>query len=366
MEHGQRLTIPELVERSGASLETASATLGHFTSSGLVREVRGGTGESGYHLGCHDLLAAGIEIADGQLNGVIVDLYGRVRAEHSIALQDAQLKTVTSATCELLELLCDETGGAVENLLLLAVALPGIVSTDGREVVLSRPLDWSNVPIVDSLEQSLPIAGRIGLVNNAAAGATAEFFDHHNGNAKTMFYVLLYLERMGRAELANMGCGIILDGRTYLGDRNMAGEVRAQVDHPLGIALQTLGNEAPTTLTELIGESLAGNRFAAIWDQFADQLGAIVAHGVDLLSPGSVVIGTDCPQLAALIEDPLEYYVGEHTISGLTVNICRDSIAPNMSIVFRELMPSTLARGAVVSTFDVEALGAIISSSRDK
>ena len=358
------LSRADLVKLTGIRATSVSAIVQQLLDENLLREVGLGKSTGGrqptlLQLNPEGLFAAGMDVADGVINGVIVDLGSNVLAARSIELPDTDPVTVVKYASKLLTLLCRRSRIKRKELSGLGVAVPGIVSRDGV-VLLSRPLGWKNVPFREALTARLEIQGEIALVNNATAGALDAFFAE-GFRASTLFYVLLYVARMGAETLTNIGCGIIIDGRAYLGDGRTAGEIRTQIDHPLAQA-QALDNaRTPKNFEQLIALSSQVDTYSDIWQSFAVQIGTIITNGIDLLSPGRVVIGTDRIELQTLIGSQLQDAVERNTVAGLLAELEGEQKTP--SIEFRAIDSFTLAKGAIVPRLRQLSLAPLLRAS---
>jgi predicted NBD/HSP70 family sugar kinase len=341
----------DLVKRTGIRATSISAIVEHLIERGLVLETSLGKSTGGrqpmlLEINPSGLHAAGVEVGEDRLNGVIVDLSGRVIAARREDLADTRVDTVVSGLPRLLDGLCGEAQLARGALAGLGVAVPGIVSRESGSVVLSRPLGWSGVMLRDLLKESCGLD--VLVLNNATAGALAESFGGRGGRTRSLLYLLVYLRQVRQQAMTSLGCGIILDGRAYLGEGHMAGELRVDIEHPLAAAARQAG-PAPAAFDDLVRRSRERpDEFAPVWESFAGALGQVISHGVDFLNPGRVVVGTDTAELETLIGARLRETVRSRTVTGLVAELDRGGGARELPIGFSVLATDTLARGAIV------------------
>ena len=289
----------------------------------------------------------GVEIGEDGVNGVLVDLSGEVLASARVPLNETDPKSVVRGVASVVEKVRDRARIATKRLGGLGVAVPGIVSRQEGSVVLSRPLQWENVSLRAMLKEATGLETLV--LNNATAGALSQLLDKATDGIRSILYILVYLRHIRQTTITSVGSGIVLDGRAYLGEGQMAGEIRVDIDHPLATAAHRLGRSAPSKMEDLVNPSFAGHReVKEVWNIFAESLGRVVSRGIDFLNPGGVVIGSDTPELESLIGERLRDVIRDNTVSGLVAGLKGDAVRPGVAIRFSPLRTETLARGAIV------------------
>jgi predicted NBD/HSP70 family sugar kinase len=229
----------------------------------------------------------------------------------------------------------------------IGMAVPGIISKDRGAVVLSQPLGWQNVPLQEVLEDRW--STDVYVLNNAMAGAMEAYFEGKAGDVRSLLYVLIYLEHVKRPTLISLGCGIVLDGRAYFGEGHTAGEIRVDLEHPLATARNMFGDNAPDSLPGLLRASAEEPElYDAVWRMFAEKIGQVIGRGMDFLSPGCVVIGTDTPELQDLTGKAIQKAVSTRSVSGLLEEVVGSTAPAPARLVFAPLNKDNLARGAIV------------------
>ena len=346
------LSRADLAKLTGIRATSISDIAQQLIEKKLIRETGLGVSTGGRQpvlleinpVGLH---AVGIEITEDGLNGVLVDLSEQVLASDYIPLSSTSVDVVVRHIQILVNKLCSQSSLTLNQISGLGVAVPGIISKSEDLVLFSRPLGWERVSLKEAIEEKLGDHAKIHILNNASACALEEYYSGSGIGVKSLLYFLLYLKKVRKGDMTHLGCGIVLDGRVYLGEGHMAGEIHDNVVHPLSIAHSNLGDTS-LTLEELIdagGETNA--TYAKVWQAWGDQLGRVISHGIDFLSPGRVVIGTDTPELEQLIGGCLHDVVREHSVAGMTVEMGLDQndILP---IQFSSLHSGSLALGAIL------------------
>lgn len=360
------LSRADLAKRTGIRSTSISAIIEELSEKNLVHEIGRGKSTGGRHpilleINPNGLYAAGIEIGEDALNGVVINLSGKTIVAESIALDDTQVETVTVRGNELIDALAGAAGISREQLASVGVAVPGIISKKEGVVVLSRPLDWRVVPLKAHLEEHWRC--RVIMLNNAMAGAMAEYFGGAGKGVNSLLYVMVMLRHVRQHKITSVGCGIVLDGRSYFGEGQIAGEIRVDIDHPLASAEQSIGT-AYGHVTDLITESKKDpERFRPVWFRFAKQLGMVVSRGIDFLSPGRVVIGSDTPELEELIGDHMLDITNAKTVAGIVAEMPYIRTTPRDWIFFAPLDTFALARGAIIPQLQELSLTPILGDS---
>lgn len=204
-----------------------------------------------------------------------------------------------------------------------------------KGIIMSPPnlSGWDNVPIVDMFQQEFGIATY--LQNDANACALAEWkLGAGKGSSNMMFLT------MG----TGMGAGLIIDGKLYAGQNDMAGEVghirlaekgpegygkegsfegfcsgggigrlaqmRVRELMQSGIELSWCKNEADIEQlnAKVLGDYAAdGDKYAlAIYEEVAEKLGEAIAAFIDVLNPELVVIGSIFARREELLRAKME------------------------------------------------------------
>lgn len=213
-------TRTELVTQSGLSKATVSEAVSQMLQRGVLAEVgkkepvrgrrqvvlelqasqRVVIGAQFTETGCHavltDLIASPIAWADRPVNGTEPDKYIQ-----ALATCVDELRQHTSAP-----------------ILGIGVGVPGLVSADGRSVVLSVPFGWEQVPICDLLEASLGMP--VIAANRAKSAALGEYWQGSTDRADRSRRYLAHVH-VG----AGIVAGFVYEGTLLVGHGGSAGEL---------------------------------------------------------------------------------------------------------------------------------------------
>ena len=176
---------------------------------------------------------------------------------------------------------------------------------DSRAGVILNPpnlMSFENAPIVAYVQARLGIAN-VKLQNDADACALAEWRFGAGRGMQNMIFLTFG---------TGLGAGLILDGRLYVGARNLAGEVghiRLAPDGPEGYRKRgsfegfCSGGGIAQLIEMRTGEDYSAKELArragagepqalAVWEEIGAQFGRGLAVLVDLLNPEAVVAGS--------------------------------------------------------------------------
>lgn len=250
-------------------------------------------------------MTAGMEIAADHITTVLVDLAGKLRAQHIVPLTDASLDAVqTLARAELERVRSGP--GLPERLLGCGVVMPGPFEIDGLRKVGSLTLPgWAGGDASALLAEALDTP--VTIENDATAAAVGE---HLHGVARNLrHFCLIYFG-------AGLGLGSIIGGEPYRGAFGNAGEIghipvrpggracgcgnrgcleRYASLHALAETLQEAGfpDASPREIARL---HAAGEPTVTAWiAETAGLLAPIVIMLENLFDPETVILGGDLP-----------------------------------------------------------------------
>ena len=223
---GGRATVAQLAERTGLSRPTVEAALPALRGRGIVgmvdEQTLGGRG-AGRPARIFEFIAdagflIGVDVGIHKVRVVIADLAGRIVAwyEREVGrdfVGVGRLEVVTQSVHECL----GEAGIDVARLSRLsgmAVAVSGMVGSDGRLIVSRNFPDWEGVDIAGRLhdEFGCPVA----VENDMRLAALAE---HRMGAARLVDDVAYFFAGH------RVSMGLIIDGKLRRGRHNAAGEI---------------------------------------------------------------------------------------------------------------------------------------------
>ena len=361
------LSRADLAKRTNIRSTSISAIVQQLLDEKLLREVGRGVSTGGRHpilmeVNPDGRLAAGIEVAEDMLNGIVLNLAGKVVCSARQDLKNTSVDSVSAGCKKLVAKLAEKAGVSQFKFAGVGVAVPGIVSKDTGSVILSHPLDWRNVPLREILSKDLGLD--VHVLNNAMAGALSEYFDGMGQGVRSLLYVLVYLKHVRSQKLASLGCGIVLDGRAYFGEGHIAGEVRSDFEHPVAAAKRILGSKAPKDFDALLEASRKDpETYDQVWNSFAESVAQAISWGMDFLNPGRVVIGTDIPELAERVSEPMVNLVRKRTVAGLLADMGIISDHAGITLHYAPIRTETLARGAILPRLQELALTPLLRDS---
>ena len=244
----------------------------------------------------------------------------------------------------------------------VGVAVPGIIAKNEGKVIFSRPMGWTAVPLQSLLSSNW--GAEVNILNNAMAGAMEEYFVGEGHGFRSLLYVLVNFKHSRQYRLTSLGCGIVLDGRSYVGEGQLAGEVSVDIEHPMATAARLLGDKAPQTLEDLFRASRENKEvYSPVWQEFATKLGQVISWGMDFLSPGRVIIGTDTLELDEFIRQMTTEEISTRTVAGMVKRLPGVTAFKEPELVFSPLRQDTLARGSIVPELQELSLTPLLRDS---
>lgn len=214
----------EIARMSSLTAQTVSNITRQLIKNGMVveaerhQEGRGAPSRL-LRLAPDGAFSIGLDLDKDHLTAVLVDFSGEVRQKISkeldFPLPDEAVDLMEATSSRLIEL----EGIDKDRLWGVGVGLPGpLASNDENQVTnLVNPKEfpgWSNVPVVEILEERLKV--HVYLENNATAAAVGERWYGEGRNIPTFFYVFFG---------AGLGGGLIINGQPFEGVSGNAGEL---------------------------------------------------------------------------------------------------------------------------------------------
>lgn len=215
----------ELGKTLGLSRMAATEVTGEMLDNHIIREVgedtRSGRGKRSVMLAIDTAFWRIITIdlsPQYVVQGALVDLGGRI-----IERTEMPVEHGTDVTLEIIiDLVQRLKADAVQPILGVGVAVPGVVDRDGT-VVDAVQLGWEDVPLHAQLREALGMPVLVGNATNAAL--VAERFFGEGGDDSMLI-------RIG----AGVGASLCLNGQIIDGATSMAGEIGHVVVDPEGPA----------------------------------------------------------------------------------------------------------------------------------
>ena len=333
---------PEITTQTKLSAASVARITEELLDEGLICELNSEAGNVGrrptllYVCG-KNVPAIAIELDRDKQVCAVVDLAGNVH--HRIERDFYVLEHSPEEMCSLIRDMVNEVMSMPDmsdkHFAGIGVAMPGLIDMDSGKVLLSSQFNWHDIPLGAMLREIFPDM-TITLDNEMNARALAEYLYGKMRNEKNS--VILGIG-------AGVGAGIIINGRIYRGNANMAGEV----GH---IAIDTSGKmcgcgsygclqtyladwaliedaqqfKRNANIGDIIKSASNGEQWAvSILDRFVKYTKTAISHFASLLNPGVVVLSGqiifDYPELAErLLRDYPSKMVGPVNTPPITMS----------------------------------------------
>lgn len=323
LRHEGPISRAELARRSNLSRSTVSSIIANLLDGDLVRETGIGSSQGGrrpilIEFNYQSALVVGIELGNTTLTILLTDLAATVlrRFHAPFNIADGPDECIALVAAYVDQLLA-AAGVARHTIVGVGVGVPApLAYATGQPIAPPVMPGWHGVPLRQRLEDALGL--RVFVENDANLGALAEQrWGVAQGWANVAY---LYMGSAG------IGCGLILDGRLYRGDTGAAGEIGHLLVEESGPACRcgsygcleaVAGLPAVVRRAQAIGLPCASlddilalarqgePKAGALLDSTGEYLGVAVANLLNMINPGSVVIGGRMAEAGELVLGPL-------------------------------------------------------------
>ena len=330
----------EIARDSGRSRSTISDVVGRLLDTGLVAEVGSGESRGGRRpilVGFQDEAAVilGVDVGATHISVILTDLRGRTLAwrerAHTVHSDPKGAEAIIMA---LGEACMAEWGGDRSRLMGIGVAVPSPVDPGSPDRVSERVLPaWRGHGLLDRLDTVFGVP--VFMDNDANLGAVAERWWGEAVGIDDFVYLKV---------ATGVGAGLMIGGEIYRGFTGVAGEIGHMAVDPDGpecvcgnrgclatlVGTRHLVDRARSLLEDFPDSVLAGSdpdiraiEDAALCDdplalqvvnEAALRLGIVVAGVLNLLNPGSVIIGGSLARAGARLLKPLREAVATRTL----------------------------------------------------
>ena len=330
----------EIARNTGRSRSTISEVVGRLLGTGLVMEVGAGESRGGRRpilLGFQDQAGVilGVDVGATHISVMLMDLRGRTLAwrerPHPVRSNPKGAEALITA---LSEACLAEWNGDRSRLMGIGVAVPSPVDPGSPDRVLERVLPaWRGHNVLERLDEVF--GAPVFVDNDANLGALAERWWGEAFGIDDFVYLKV---------ATGVGAGIMIDGEIYRGATGVAGEIGHVAIDPSGpecvcgnrgclatfVGTRQLVDRARVLMALYPGSSLAGCALdiraiedAALADdplalrvveEAADRLGIVVAGVLNLLNPGSVILGGGLARAGDRLVKPLREAVATRTL----------------------------------------------------
>ena len=153
----------------------------------------------------------GIDLANSEFRGGILDLRGRVKHRFNLPVNDRNGEAALDLAYELV----DELVWSVTSPLLgIGIGTPGLIDARRGVVRQAVNLDWQELRLRDLLESRYNVP--VYIANDSQVAALGEYTFGQNSDTSNLVVV-----KVGRG----IGAGIVINGHLYYGDGFGAGEI---------------------------------------------------------------------------------------------------------------------------------------------
>ncbi len=330
----------DIARRTGRSRSTISEVVARLLPTGLIEEV--GSGESrggrrpiliGFRDGASSIL--GMDIGAAHVSVALTDLRGRIlewrRRDHPV---QSDPKGTAVLAMELGEDCLAARKADAPQPMGIGVAVPSPVDPGSPYRILERILPaWHDFDLLGALRSRFEVP--VFVDNDANLGALAE---HHWGKA-------VGIDDFAYLKVATgIGAGLMIDGEIYRGATGVAGEIGHVAIDPRGprcvcgnrgclatfVGTRALVDRTRSLLPDFPDSVLAGTgpdiralEDAALADdplalkvvgEAARNLGIVIAGVLNLMNPGSVILGGSLARLGDRLIAPLGEAVAGRTL----------------------------------------------------
>lgn len=330
----------EIARGTGRSRSTISEVVGRLLVTGLVAEVGAGESRGGRRpilVGFQDDAGVilGVDVGATHISAILTDLRGRVLAwrerAHPVRTDP---KGAAALITGLGEACLAEWNGEQSRLMGIGVAVPSPVDPGSPDRVLERVLPaWRGHGVLDRLNRVFGVP--VFVDNDANLGAVAERWWGEAVGIDDFVYLKV---------ATGVGAGIMIGGEIYRGSTGVAGEIGHVAIDPGGpecvcgnrgclatfVGTRQLVDRARSLLDGYPDSALAGTELgirtiedAALADdplalqvvnEAAVRLGIVVAGVLNLLNPGSVILGGSLARVGDRLVKPLREAVATRTL----------------------------------------------------
>lgn len=336
----RQISRAEIARHTGRSRSTISEVVGRLLETGLVAEVGSGESRGGRRpilIGFQDDAGVilGVDIGATHISVILTDLRGNALAwrERSHPVR-SDPKGADALITALGEVCLAEWNGDRNRLMGIGVAVPSPVDPASPDLVLERILPaWRGHGILDRLRSVFDVP--VFVDNDANLGAVAEHWWGEAVGIDDFVYLKV---------ATGVGAGLMLGGEIYRGATGVAGEIGHISIDPGGpecvcgnrgclatfVGTKQLEERVRDLLPEYPGSVLAGtdpgiraieNATLAddalalrVVNEAAVHLGTVVAGVLNLMNPGSVIIGGSLARAGDRLLAPLREAVATRTL----------------------------------------------------
>lgn len=230
----EKISRAEIARKTALTPTTVSEIVSELIKDGLVDEIGLGRSTGGkkprlLSLNEDSRCSIGMDLANNQFSGGIVNLRGKIRESISYPLDGLDGEEALHLVYKILDHLLDKY---CEPVLGIGIGAPGLIDPIEGLVINAVNFNWKNLPLAKIIEERFRLP--VHIINDCQAAAIAE---------KTYIESNRYVENLIVINVRHgIGAGIIINGEIFHGDGGSAGEVGHIVVVPEGGELCRCGN----------------------------------------------------------------------------------------------------------------------------
>ncbi len=213
----EKISRAEIARITRLTRTTVSNIVSDLIDEGMVREI--GVGQS--QVGKNPILLSliedsrwliGLDLAQNQFRGAVVNLRGKIREVVTIPINDGEGIEALPLVYQILDQLISNTSQPLSG---IGVGTPGLINTSEGLVVNAVNLNWNNLPLTSLLKERYHLP--VYILNDCQAAAIGEMT--YGKNYQTDNNLVLINVHHG------VGSGIIINREIFQGDGGFAGEI---------------------------------------------------------------------------------------------------------------------------------------------
>ena len=186
-------------------------------AEGLVSEIGVGQSQGGKSPILLSLIEdsrwlIGLDLAQNQFRGAVVNLRGKIRDVVTIPINDGEDIEALAVVYQIIDTLKSSTS---QPLCGIGVGAPGLINTSEGLIVNAVNLNWKNMPLTSLLEKRYHLP--VSVLNDCQAAAIGEM-TYGKDSQKDDNLVLVKVHH-------GIGAGIIIGREIFQGDGGFAGEI---------------------------------------------------------------------------------------------------------------------------------------------
>jgi glucokinase-like ROK family protein len=212
----EHISRADIARKTRLTRTTVSDVVNDLINDGLVEEIGYGPSAGGsppmlIHVVDNSRQIIGIDLANSEFNGVLMNLRGEIQKRFTIHIQEQNGSAALELVYQLVEWLKD---AATAPLLGVGIGTPGLMDAENGIIRSAVNLDWQDLPLRDLLQERYQLPVYIANDSHVAALGEYTFGTHQHGANMVVI-------KAGRGTSA----GIILSGKIFHGDNFGAGEI---------------------------------------------------------------------------------------------------------------------------------------------